>query len=219
MNAALSGSSLPDGGKLGLVSLGNLDVSEPRAFAVSSVSFMDTKTADRLRGRVLPIEPARDEGYGASLRVLLTEVRYDLDVARNEIRSISCEGRVLGTRKPYDGADVTVEFREHERSRVTDELPRRASAGEFSYHPKRPEEEYSSAFFSLWLKYIVEDARELLLPILADSAATEIVLLADLVSERDALAAATESLEGEVRNYRFQVRRRFIEDRSSEGPC
>ena len=214
MRAELGGNSLPDGGIFGIVELKDLDVSEARVFAVTMVGFTQTKFPDRLRGRVLPIEPLADEGYGASLTILLTQASYDLDVARGEVRSISCEGRVIhGRGKPYDDADVTVEFRVHERSRVTEELPAHALAGEFLYHPRHPDEEYSSTHFWFGLKHVPEDARELLLPVLASEAGTEVVLVVGLVVEKDVLVAATESLGGEVRSYSFRVRRSFAKPR------
>ena len=159
------------------------------------------KTPDRLRGRVLPIEPLAGEDYGVSLTILLMQASYDLDVARGELRSISCEGRVIhGRSMTYDGADVTIEFREHEPSRVTDKLPRHALPGEFLYHPKRPDEEYSSTHFWFGLKHVPEDARELLLPVLASDAGTEVDLVVSLVIEKEELVAATESLGGDVRS-------------------
>jgi hypothetical protein len=211
MEAELAGNSLPDGGIFGIVELKDLDVSGARVFAVNMVSFTQTKFPNRLRGRVLPILPLADEGYGAILTILLTQASYDLDVARGEVSSISCEGRVI--HGGGNGADVTVEFREYERSRVTQELPAHALAGEFLYYPRRSDEEYSSTHFSIALKHLPEDARELLLPVLASDAGTEIVLVVSLVVEKDVLVAATESLGGEVRSYSFRVRRSFAEPR------
>jgi hypothetical protein len=51
-----------------------------------------------------------------------------------------------------------------------------------------------------------------LLPVLAHGAGTEIVLLVSLVTEEEVLVTTSEKVEGEVRNYRFQVRRRFVKD-------
>ena len=111
--------------------LADLDVSTVQGYAVRDFEISDTRYFDHLRGRVLQVERGRDEGYGAYISILLTEARYKVHVERAYFHSISCEGRVIdGRGKPYDGADVTVEFGEHEPNRH-DELPERVFFGEF----------------------------------------------------------------------------------------
>lgn len=190
----------------------DLDISADRGYGVRSFEIFDTRYFDHLRGRVLQVERDRDEGYGAYVSILLTEARYKVNVERGFIHSICCEGRVINGRgKPYDGADVTVNFGEHEPNRHG-ELPERAFFGEFGYYPKQPDEEYSSTHFTFSLRYVPADARDLLIPFLRQEVGTQVILTVNLVTGEEELLAATNELWGTVRHYSFEVRRNLIND-------
>ncbi len=106
--------------------------------------------------------------------------------------------------KPFDGADVSIEFREFERNRL-EELPQRAYFGEFSYWPKQPKEEHSSNLFTFKLNYIPGDARDLLIPILSQKPHGQVVLTLHLTKEVKDILAAADKLTGDVRHYNFEV--------------
>lgn len=187
--------------------LKDLDISADKVYGVRDFEIFDTRHFDRLRGRVLQVERGKDKGYGAYISILLTKARYEVHVERALVHSIACEGRVINGRgKPYDGADVTVEFWEHEPNRQ-DELPERALFGEFGYYPKLPAEENASNYFTFSLRYAPADARHLLIPLLSQEAGTQVVLTANLTVEDEELLAATNELRGTVRHYSFNVRR------------
>ena len=141
----------------------------------------------------------------------MTGARYEVHVERALLHSISCEGRIInGKGKPFDGVDATLEFAEHEPNRL-DELPERAFFGEFGYYPKLPQEPYSSPCFAFNLRYLPEDARCLLIPLLSQEAGTQVILTVNLTNEEEELLSATEELRGNVRHYSFEVRRRLID--------
>lgn len=236
----LAGNSLPSP-RLKEVSIRpkELDVSADRGYAVSSFEIFDSRYTDHLRGRVLRVERGREEGYGARISIQLTEGRYEVDVERALVRAISCEGRVINASgKPYDGAEVTIEFSEHEPNSF-DELPERAFFGEFGYYPKQPDKEYSSTRFMFDLRYVPGDARDLLIPLLSQEigtravqighemeglspllsqeVGTRVVLAVNLANEDAELLAATDELRGNVRRYDFKVWRRLSEDSHSAG--
>jgi hypothetical protein len=192
--------------------LADLDVSTVQGYAVRGFEIFDTRYFDHLRSRVLQVERGRDEGYGAYISILLTEARYEVYVERALVHSISCEGRVINHRgKPYDGADVTIEFAEHEPNRY-DELPERAFFGEFGYYPKLPDEKHSSTHFTFHLRYVPEDARNLLIPLLTQETETRVILTVNLANEEEELLAATDKLRGNVRHYSFEVRQHLVND-------
>lgn len=202
----LSGDAVPDTDSLFIV-LKDLDVSKAQEFAVRDFEIFDTRYFDHLRGRVLQIERGQDEGYGAYISIMLTEVRYEIFTERALVHAISCEGRVINSRgKPYDGADVTVQFREFERNRL-EGLPKTAFFGEFGYWPKQPDEEHSSTHLTFNLKYVPEDARNVLIPLLSQQIPAQVVLTINLAKEEENLLAATDELWGSVRHYSFEVRR------------
>ena len=192
--------------------LADLDHSTVQDYGVRDFEISDTLYFDHLRGRVLQVERGREEGYGAYISILLTEARYEVHVERALFHSISCEGRVIdGRGKPYDGADVTVEFGEHEPNRH-DEMPERAFFGEFSYWLKVPDEEYSSTHFTFHLWHLPEDARDLLIPLLIQGLENQVILTINLTNEEGELLAAKDKLRGNVRHYSFEVRRRLVND-------
>jgi hypothetical protein len=216
-NIELAGRSLPGKNSIGSFRLvEDLDTSEEKCYAVRNFRLFETRALALWRRRVLPLEPAPGQSYGASIAILLTEARYDISADRADIHSISCEGRVISqTGNPYNGADVSVEFKEYEPNQATDELPQRAFAGEFGYWPKPPGEDYSTTHFWLQLRYVPDDARGILLPMLAQDAGTELVLLVNFVDEKEDLLNATQELRGNVRSYSFRVRRRLFDDTTS----
>lgn len=203
---ALSGVALPETGSH-FTFLKDLDVSKTEKYAVTDLEIFDTRYFDHMRGRVLQIEHSRDEGYGTYISVLLTEVRYEMHTERALIHAISCEGRIINSRsKPYDGADVSIEFREFEPNQL-EGLPKRAFFGEFGYWPKQQREEHSSNHFTFNLRYVPEDARDLLIPILCQQLTTQVVLTINLTKEEKDLLAATDELWGDVRHYSFKMRK------------
>ena len=190
--------------------LKDLDVSKAQEYAVTGFEIFDTRYFDHLRGRVLQIERGRDEGYGAYISVLLTEARYEIHTERVLLHAISCEGRVINSRgKPYDGANVTIEFREFEPNQL-EGLPKTAFFGEFGYWPKQPDEEHSSTHLTFNLNYVPEDARDLLIPLLSQQLPTQVVLTINLTKEEEDLLTATDELWGNVRHYSFKVQQHLI---------
>lgn len=209
-NVRLVGETLPDPSEkpLRMLDLGDLDVLEDREYAVGGFEILETVYTDYLRGRPLHVEPGRSEGYGVRISVLLTEARYKVSMERASVHSISCEGRVINGRgKPYDGADVTIEFGEHEPNSWDE----RAFAGEFGYFPKT-KENYSSTHFWFHLRHMPEDARGLLVPLLSQEAGTHVVLNSNLIIEEEKLLATVDELRGNVRYYSFEVGRHLIND-------
>lgn len=215
-NVKLAGDPLPNSDKsLGYICLKDLDVSERRGYAVRSFEIFDTRYIDHLRGRVLPFERGRREGYGVSVSILLTEVRYHMNIERAYVHSISCEGRAISCRgKPYDGADATIEFGEHEPNSATDQFPEKAFFGEIGYWPKRLNDDSSSPHFWFRLMHVPEDARGLLIPLLSHEAETRVILTINLTNEEEELLTATDVLRGKVRYYSFEVQRRLTNDSS-----
>ena len=116
------------------------------------------------------------------ISVLLTEVSYNVSMSRAEFHFISCEGRVLDRGKPYDDAYVTIHFSEYEPSSLSEKPPERAFAGEFEYRSKLSEKD-SSPYFWLFLRYVPEDAGDLLIPLLNHEAGTEVILSCTLIVE------------------------------------
>ena len=214
MNATVTlvGDSLPDS----YCHLKDLDVSEDQEYAVGSFE-ISGGYVDRLRGRMLPIEHGRGEPYGASLRVLITEARYDLRAAYGRPHSISCEGRVIdinGIGKPYDCANVTVNFLNRGESDSYYERPERSFFGEFSYEPER--ESFPIRFeFNLW--HISEDDWRLLVPLLARETEARVYLIVNLTNEETELLAATDELQGNVRDYNFEVVRTLVDYSAALG--
>ncbi len=205
----LSGRALPEKDSH-FIFLKDLDISKAEEYAVTGFEIFDTRYFDHMRGRVLQIEHSRDEGYGAYISVLLTEARYEMHTEHALIHAISCEGRVISSRgKPYDGADVSIEFREFKPNQL-EGLPKRALYGEFGYWPKQPHEEHSSNHFTFNLHYVPEDARDLLIPILCQQLPTHVVLTINLTKEEQDLLAATDKMWGDVRHYSFEVRQNLL---------
>jgi hypothetical protein len=199
----LVGDSLPE--PVGDHGLKGLNVSEDRDYPVGCFD-IETSYFDRLRGRMRPIKRGQGEAYGASIEILITETRYDLNAAHARAHSILCEGRVMRNRaKPYDGATVTVNF-EHGSDRYY-ELPEPAFFGEFNYIPER--EPFPTGFkFNLW--YASEDARDLLVPLLTRGADTQVLLIVNLTNEETELVAATDELRGNVRDYSFKAFKKLV---------
>lgn len=187
-------------------SLNNLDVSKPQRYVVANFEIFDTRYFDHLRDRVLHVERGKDVDYGANISVLLTDVHYRIYTERAHFSGISCNGHVVNSSgKPYDGADVTINFREFEDFPAK-RLNRRAFFGEFGYWLKHPDEKYSSTFFWFDLNYVTEDARDLLIPLLSQGNRTQVVLNITLVNTKEEMLSATHQLRGNVMSYNFQVR-------------
>ena len=202
---ALSGVELPETDRL-FTHLKDLNVSKAGQYAVTGFEIFDTRYFDHMRGRVLQTEHTREAENGTYISVLLTAARYKMDTERALIHAISCEGRVIKSRgKLYDGADVSIEFREFEPNQV-EGLPNRAFFGKFDYWPKEPSEEHPSKFFTFKLHYVPKDARDLLIPILSQQIPAQVVLTIHLMKEEKDLLAATDKLCGDVRHYSFEVR-------------
>ncbi len=158
----------------------------------------------------------REDAYGATISVLLTEARYDVDVEHALFHSISCQGRVVSARgKLYDGVDVAIEFDWFQRNRHY-ELPERAYFGEFSYWLKVPDDEYSSTHFTFHLRHLHEDARDFIVPLLARGEENEVIITINLTNEEEELLAATDKLSGKVRHYSFEVRPRLRDPEDDE---
>lgn len=214
MQVTLIGDSLPKTDHEPLfgppLHLRDLDVSKPQEYWVRSFEISYTRYFDDLRDRVLQVERSREEGYGTDISILLTEVRYEVSMARALVRSISCEGRVIhGRGKPYDGADVTVNFYEH-RTNKYGELPEMAFFGEFGYWLKQPDEEHSMTSFKFDLRYIPKDAHDFLIPLLSHEVGKQVVLTVNITNEKEQLLTVTDKLEGNVRDYRFLVLQNLI---------
>lgn len=214
MQVTLIGDSLPktdDKVLLGAnLHLRDLDSSKLQDYWVRSFEISVTRYFDDLRDRVLQVERSREEGYGTDISILLTEVRYEVSMARALVRSISCEGRVIhGRGKTYDGAHVTVNFYEH-RTNKYGELPEKAFFGEFGYWLKQPDEEHSMTFFNFDLRYIPKDAHDFLIPLLSQEVGKQVVLTVNLTNEKEQLLTVTDKLEGNVRDYRFLVLQNLI---------
>lgn len=212
MKVTLVGESLPQPkSKYGMISLKDLDVSSSKSYAVGGFEiYHNTRSTDHMHGRVRPLVPKRDEAYGTKISILLVGVRDEVSVERGIAHRISCNGRIVNHRgAPYDGADVEIEFCEHEQNRWG-ELPVRASFGEFLFWPKQAEECPEHYFFSLDLKHSSEDIPKLLLSLLTHDVHTRVFLDAYLVVEEKELREAGGELRGNVRYYNFDVRREFI---------
>lgn len=205
----LSGVALPETDSE-FIFLKDLNVSNTGEYAVTAFEIFDTRFFDHTRGRVFQIEHMRDEGYGAYISVLITETRYEMHTEHALIHRISCEGHVIKSRgKPYDGADVSVEFREFEPNQRGG-MPKRAHFGEFGYWPKQPSDEHSSNHFTFNLNYVPEDARDLLIPILNQERQAKVILNINLTKEENDLLTTTDELWGDVRHYIFEVRHNLI---------
>jgi hypothetical protein len=208
----LVGEPLPET-RSAFIFLKDLDVSKRQTYAVGCFRIFDTRYTDRLCGRVLPVERGPDEGFGTSISILLTEARYTVSVELGLVHLISCEGRVVGGRgKPYDSADVNVEFDEYQPNTVTGKLPEKALSGEFVYWAKRPDEKDSFPHFWFHLMHVPEDARGLLTPLLTQPTETEVILTVSVKNKEGELLAATDELRGNVWYYGFEVRRHLIGD-------
>ncbi|MFC3284265.1 hypothetical protein [Litchfieldella rifensis] len=206
---ALSGVAVPETDSH-FTFLKDLDVSTAEEYAVTGFEIFDTRYFDHMRGRVLQVEQNRDEGYGAYISVLLTEARYEMHTERALIHAISCEGRVINSRgKPYDGANVSIEFREFEPNQL-EGLSKRAFFGRFGYWPKQPSEVHSSHQFTFNLHYVPDDARDLLVPILCQQHSTQVVLTINLTKEEKDLLAVTDKMWGDIRHYSFEVRQDIL---------
>lgn len=206
----LAGDALPETDSP--IFLEDLDVSEAQRYAVTAFEIFDTRYFDHLRDRVLQTERGQDEGYGSYISVLLTEAHYEIHLERALVHSISCEGRVINSRgKPYDGADVTIEFAEFETNQF-DELPRRAFFGEFYYCLNELDGEHPTTYLDFNLHYVPADARELLVPLFSQQLPTQVVLTINLATEEEELLAAEGKLRGNVRHYSFQVRQPLIDN-------
>lgn len=203
---------VPQKDSSGGILLKDLDVSEPRNYAVSGFKLShNTSYTSHLCGRVRPLAPEWDEEYGTMISILLVEARDEVSLERGIAHRISCDGRIVNARGvPYDGTDVTIDFYEHETNRFTGELPERAFFGEFGFWPKQTDEEYSSYHFSLDLKHNPEDISKLLLPILTYDVHTQVFLDVYLIIEKKDLIEATDELRGNVRYYKFNMRRALI---------
>ncbi len=163
-------------------------------------------------GRVLKIGRREDEDYGAYISVLLSTAQYEVHAERAIIHSISCQGRVISGRgKPYDQADATIEFIEH-TCNWYDELPNAAFFGDFDYYPRRPDEKYSTVHFAFFLRYVPQDARRFLVPLLSQEIENQVILDINLVNEEDELISVTDNIRGHVRHYSFKVRTRMVKD-------
>jgi hypothetical protein len=210
----LVGDSLPESDCMPFIDLKDFDVAEDREYAVGSFE-IHGGYVDRLRGRMRPIERGRGEAYGASIRILITQTRYDLSAAHGRPHSISCEGRVMGSKgAPYDCANVTVNFLEHWGADSYYKLPERSFFGEFSYLPER--EPFPTGFnFNLW--YVSEGDWKLLAPLLTRGAETRVFLVVNLTIEETELLAATDELQGNVRDYSFEVLRRLVDYSAALG--
>jgi hypothetical protein len=205
----LIGKSLPEL-ESAMLFLGDLDVSELRGYAVSDFEIFDTRYTDHLRGRVLSVNPERNERH-VDISVLLTEASYGVNIERAYVHNISCEGRVISGRgKPYHDADVTIEFGEYEPNSVTDKLPERAFAGTFGYWPKQSKEGYSSTHLTFNLRHLPEDVQGLLIPLLSQEAGTRVLLNCTLIIKEENLLATVDELRGDVRYYSFEVTRHLI---------
>jgi len=188
--------------------LEDVDVSEDREYAIGSFEISGGHV-DPLRGRMRRIERGRDETYGANIKILVTETSCDFSAAHGRPTSMACEGRVIETQgEPYDCANVKVEFSEHRGADTYYKIDERSYFGEFSYRPER--DSFPTRFdINLWL--VSEDDWGLLIPLLTRGADTRIFLIVNLTSEETELIAATDRLQGNVRDYSFEVSRTLVD--------
>jgi hypothetical protein len=185
-----------------------LDISVFNGYGVRSFVISTTRSLNHLHGRVLAVKPRRAEGYGTEISILLTEARYEINVERGIFHSIACEGYVvkgvIGRGNHWAGAEVTVQLNEHEPNRST-ELHKGQFFGEFSYHPALSEEGNSIPHFLFELRYVSEDARNLIIPLLSQQGASVVSLTVQVTSREEELLTTTGELRGKVRDYRFTV--------------
>jgi hypothetical protein len=192
-------------------SLKQLDISEDTDYSVIGFEIFDTRYTNDFRDRILKLEPKHGEDYGTSLSILLTDAQYEISIERPLIHSICCNGLIInGNDKPYDGLNVDVRFVEHELNSYQ-ERPERALFGEFSYYRRQLKQIYSTDHFTFYLRYLPEDAHNLLIPLLNQKIGTSIILVVDLVIKENELLATTEELLGDVRHYTFRVARRIFD--------
>jgi len=192
------------------VSLKDLDVSVTRTYPVERFEIFDTRYLDHMRGRILPIEPKQDQGFGAEIRILLTEARYEVDMKSGSVYRLLCEGIVSGKGKPWTGTHVDVEFSQYEPKSELGGPPEETAFGQFKYFPGRPDEVDSSTYCCFTLKHVAEDVRELLVPNLTQGVTTQVVLIVNLAVEEAELLRASDEVFGDVREYRIAVIRRLI---------
>lgn len=207
----LFGKSLPDREfPSSTITLNDFDVSTPK---ICGFEIYETRDTDYLRERVLSVERDRKEEYDTGISILLLNTKYAVSIEAGMVYSISCKGHVVDRGKPYDGADVTIDFYGHEPTEWTGKLPERAFFGEFGYWPKQPDKEYSSYSFGFTLKHIHEDIHTLLLPLLTQDVGTQVTLDVNLIVKKEKLLAATDNLNGNGRSYDFNVSRNLLNNR------
>ena len=143
----------------------DLDTSTSKSYGITRLELSQTRFTNNLRDRVLPVENDHTNGYGSNISVILTAARYQIHVEHARFHSISYEGRVIKcTGKPYENADVTIEFSEHRPNRYGD-FPEKACYGEFSYYVREDDNEYSQPYFLFYLQYMPNDVRDILIPL------------------------------------------------------
>jgi hypothetical protein len=201
----ISGEALPDT-KSGFIFLDDLDISDTQKYSVTSFELANTRLFDHSKGRVRQVRRDRDEGYGTNISVLITDAGYRIYTEYAHVHGIGCNGHVVKSlrKEPYEGAEVVIEFKEFESNSFL-ELPEKAFFGEFHYWPRQSDETDSSASFSFDLRYVPEDARDLLIPLLNGESQKRVILEINLSSEKEELLAATNMFQGKVRSYSFFV--------------
>ena len=174
--------------------LQDLDVSETRRYAIGSFK---AHSVIGERPRVLPIRRQEDEPFGVNVSILLSDLNCEVEIARElVIYTISSWGDIkyLMDKKQTRG-DAHVTFDYWELEKLGDGF---AFFGQFSYDPE-------NSHLRLRLRHSTEDAA-LLMRLLGSE---EVYLKVHLAAPARAFEATAGYVEGPVRDYRFEVRKRW----------
>ena len=213
-----------------------LDVSQTRQYALGDFRISNTGDIDDMRDRVQEIRPERHEDYGTSINVEITEAEWHADPETGAFTEILCEGRLQNFLGVFESADVSICFLEHEIN--YEKLNDKRLFGEFYYREiafdnKEIREmdtqervrihERNGTYFrpllEITLCYMPEDAKNLIIPLLAQCDEGGVMIEINFMNTNEELRAADDGFEGKIRDYRIEVHKKNLKLKDIYDKC
>jgi len=174
----------------------DLDVSEDRPYPVVAFSLTPLVT-DLPDAR--PKRPPYERRERTTLAIRMTDMRADLSSWDMRCSKMMIGGEVIG-QQPFKGISADIEIVEFEKDLDTDQFPKEAHPGAFSFYPS---DQGASTSFGLALYFTPMDF-ERVMPLLLASRGS--ILEVSLNASRQEIEAARETLYGDIHSFTFGLR-------------
>jgi hypothetical protein len=204
----LSGKSLPEKTEaMEWLTLTDLVHAEPRQYAVVGFQVYERLEPRRFTNRI--ISPSKSPAPTTVLSVRLDDTTLTMDMERGLISQIRCNGSLIvrDRKSPLNGAEVSVNFQEHELNWSTRTYPEEAHAGGFTLYPPKDGLAYHCVS---GLCFTNSDALTLISPLLVQTSPYDGIFLhlTILISDEE-LCSAKQAIDADVGRYSVEIVRRL----------